>query len=406
MPRRGKRRRIAKGISRDGSGCSVRVYVGGEHEERFPLNTPIETMTAWRDAEIKRRKDRIKAGLLPAGTFAADAALYLSIVKALPEYAQRVRDIGLWVEIFGDRIRSSIQPWEIREVRDRWLTIGPKMVIKKGVSRNAPLKDRYVAIEAPLAPNTVALRMRALENLWTVLDGRKADNPVREVPEPIDRDPEPRGLPYAVVERILSTMPPSKTRARLRVMAYTGLAQVEIKGIRRRGDLDLTAGTVWVRRRRKGRGGKMAPPAVQPLNAYGIRALREFVKLDAFGDFSTSSMWQRFQAAAARAGFEGLRPYDLRHSYGTAHFSASGNILATQKALRQASPVTTQRYAAAAIAPAMLEASQRLEQLLNAQCKRRRRRPSKQGAQNRQKRGRQPGTTRNHVRNQKKGVTF
>jgi integrase len=373
MSRRGARRRIAIGISRDGSGYAVRGQVGKvPFELRFPLDTPLATMEAARTKKIQEMTARAKAGLLPRGTFAADAAQYLRAVKALPEYEQRVRDIGLWVAIFGDRARSSIQPWEIREVRDRWLTVGPKMVMRKAPGQ----KGAYVAIDTPLAPNTVCLRMRALENLWTVLDGRTATNPVREVPEPADRDPEPRGLPYNIVEFILDFMPPSKTRARLRVMAYVGLAPVEIKGIDRDRDLNLREPSVWIRRRRKGRNGKMAAPVVQPLNAYGVRAFKEFVAADAYGPFSTSALWKRFKAAVRRAdraqpslGLAALRlrPYDLRHSYGTAHFAAGRDIKATQEALRQRNAVTTSRYIAAAVAPAMREASDKLELLIRQQ---------------------------------------
>ncbi len=405
MPRRGSRRRVAKGITRDHRGYFyVRLYHGGERQVPFPPETPLEKVVAWRDDEIKKRKARTKAGLLPAGTFAADAERYLGIVTAMPEYEQRVRDIGLWVEIFGDRQRDEIESWEIRAVRDRWLTVGPKMVIKKGVSRDAPVSERYTAIEKPLAPNTVALRMRALENLYTVLDGAQAKNPVREVPEPTDRDPEPRGLPYNVVEAILGPMQPSKTRARLKVIAYVGLAQVEIKGIRRQGDLDLHAKTVTIRRRRKGRGGNMRPAAVVPLNKYGLHAFREFVKLDAFGEFSTSAMWHRFQAAAKNAGFTGLRPYDLRHSFGTQHMRANGNLVGVQLALRQASTITARRYAEAAIAPAILEASQRLEQLLDDERRPKRKRGGR--AQPTRKRERRPGTSRKSARKGQKRSTF
>lgn len=46
-----------------------------------------------------------------------------------------------------------------------------------------------------------------LENLWTVLDGLKADNPARDVPEAVEPEPISRGLPYDVVEAIVAQMP-------------------------------------------------------------------------------------------------------------------------------------------------------------------------------------------------------
>lgn len=348
MPRRGSRHRLAKNISRDASGFSVRLEVAGPPiEKRFPLDTPLEKVKEWRDDELQRRRDLKKAGTPVSGSFAADAKVYLAAVTAMPEYQQRVRDIELWCARFGERPRHGIAAVEIRTARDQWLTVGPRLVQRRlpGAARAT-----WVEVEKPLSASTVNKRLRALENLWTVLDGRKAPNPVREVPEPQEPDSAPRGLSYTVIERILGPMAPSQTRARLRVMAYTGLAQVEIGGLSP-SDLDLQRGAVVVRRRRKGRNGKMAPPALHPLTRDGIAAFKEFVHHACWGTFSVSSMWKRFQAAASRAGYRGLRPYDLRHSYATAIFHATGDLDATRGMLRQASTVTARRYAAAAIAP-------------------------------------------------------
>lgn len=348
MPRRGNRHRLAKNISRDASGISVRLEVAGPPiEKRFPLDTPLETVKTWRDDELQRRRDLKKAGTPVSGSFAADAKKYLAAVTAMSEYAQRVRDIGLWTALFGERPRSSIAAVEIRTARDRWLTVGPKLVQRR---QPGAARATWMEVATPLSASTVNKRLRALENLWTVLDGRHAPNPVREVPEPQEPDSAPRALSYAVVERILGQLQPSQTRARLKVMAYTGLSQVEISGLGP-SDLDLARGSVVVRRRRKGRHGKMAPPALHPLTRDGVAAFREFVKFGCWGAFSVSSMWKRFQAAARRAGYAGLRPYDLRHSYATAVFHATGDLAATQGMLRHRSAVTTLRYAAAAVAP-------------------------------------------------------
>lgn len=348
MPRRGNRIRVTKNVTRDLSGFSVRIWRDGRPiERRFPLTTPLAKVLAWRDDELRRRQDLKLAGKSDdtPGDFTADARRYLAAVKAMPEYDQRARDIEIWCDRFKGRMRDSIQPLDIRTARDEWLTVGPKLV-----QRCADGERWWVPVLKPLSASTVCKRLRALENMWTVLDGKKAWNPVREVPEPSEPDAAPRGLSYAVVDRILAQMAPSQTRARLRVMAYTGLAQVEIKGITP-ADVNLEGGTVLVRRRRKGRGGKMAPPALHPLTAEGVAAFRDFKALGCWGAFSTSSMWAVFQRAARAAGYTGLRPYDFRHSYGTAVFRSTGDLAATQGMLRQRSGVTTLRYVAAAIAP-------------------------------------------------------
>ena len=46
--------------------------------------------------------------------------------------------------------------------------------------------------------------------------------------------------------------------------------------------------------------------------------------LGAIGTFSTSTVWRAFARAAARVGIRGVRPYDLRHSYGTALYRVAG----------------------------------------------------------------------------------
>ena len=65
--------------------------------------------------------------------------------------------------------------------------------------------------------------------------------------------------------------------------------------------------------------------------------------------FSTSSAWMSFQRACAKLGLTGLRPYDLRHSFGTAVYAASGDLRATQQLLGHASRSTTDRYTLAAV---------------------------------------------------------
>src|SRR6266699_6267279 len=109
MARRGNRHRLAKNISRDASGISVRLEVAGPPiEKRFPLDTPLEKVKAWRDDELRRRREMRAAGTPLVGTFAADAATYLAAVTAMPEYAQRKRDIELWIALFGERPRRNI----------------------------------------------------------------------------------------------------------------------------------------------------------------------------------------------------------------------------------------------------------------------------------------------------------
>jgi hypothetical protein len=81
----------------------------------------------------------------------------------------------------------------------------------------------------------------ALYSLWTALDGNDAPNPLRDVKPPRSDDPEPRALPYEIIDGILAAMPErgkglrdqpradvSKTKARLKVQAYVGLPSKQV----------------------------------------------------------------------------------------------------------------------------------------------------------------------------------
>lgn len=353
MPRRGRRLRLATGIFKDATGLAVilpSVNAKGEpsqEEHRYPPHADVAKLKAWREDQIKKRKDRQAAGRAPAGTFAADAVTYLEAVTALPRYQQRCVDIGYWVDLFGHRRRDSIQSHEIRAVRDRWLTIGPKKVQR----RPAPgQKAVWTEIAAPLAPQTVALRMRALENLWTVLDGKKAPNPVREVPEPDQEDGKPRALSYRVVERIFRRMPPHHPMTvRLRIMAYAGLAQSELARVTE-DDIHLRQRQVWVPGRKKGRGAK---GGMVPLSPEAHAAFKALIALEAVGPFNVSTMWHFFQR---HAGYRDLTPYQLRHSFFTGVQNASKDERALVKVSRHSSLVTLRRYTEAAAHPAAVAA--------------------------------------------------
>lgn len=95
-----------------------------------------------------------------------------------------------------------------------------------------------------------------------------------------------------------------------------------------------------------------------PLTNEAVEALREFIACNAFGPFSHSSLWKTFSLArdAAlekypkdRAHLLGLRPYDLRHSFGTALYTATGDIRATQLLMGHSRVEMTHRYTLGAV---------------------------------------------------------
>lgn len=395
---------MAKGIRRHGAGWQAEVRVVGHPRavEQFPLETPPATMQAWRKG-IKRQLQTTKAY---AGTFAADARDYLRARQAMPGIRERTRHVALWVDAFGERPRASIKGWEISAIAQAWLLRGPKLVWRPWSADGDPRHGgRRVGVEMPLSASQVNKRLRALENLWTVLDGRHAPNPVRDdVTEPTEPDEEPRGLSYDVVEAILAAMPerrharvltpdavaaiqsepktsasvlarshgvsetmirkiragahaedtPALTVLRLRVIAYVGLSHGELRRVRS-DDLHLEDTPPWlfVAGRRKGAGTKGTP---QPLTREGAAALRALVAAGGLGAFSHSSMWKSFQRACGKLGLVGLRPYDLRHSFASAVLERTGNLAVTQLLMRQKHQRTTLRYGKRAVSPVLAAA--------------------------------------------------
>lgn len=394
---------LPTGLRRHGAGYQIEVRVTGHprHVQPFPAGTPIEEMVKAR-AKKKKELQRSAPARGTAGSLSADVRSCLKAHAADGERSllARARLLAFWEAEFGTRATVTIKPWEIRAVRDRWLTVGPKVVYRD---------KKRVEIAAPLSASTVNNRLRALENLFTVIYGQKADNPVREVPEAEEPEGEARGIPYDVVEAILAEMPdqryrpvvtaeqiaairsaprtvagvalakqlglsdqivsrvrtgritkpsdrdqPGLTKLRLRVMAYVGVSQEELAGIAE-GDLHLKDTEPWVRikGRKKGKGTKST---AQPLTEQGAAALQALVDAGGLGSFSTSSMRTSFLRACRKLGLHGLRPYDLRHSFATEIYAKTGDVKTAQLMMRHKDERTTQRYGKGAV-PAVLAAA-------------------------------------------------
>jgi len=378
-----KARTLPPGVRRHGAGLEATIKVRGERTYlSFDLDEPTtEIVRAIEDERARLRllmKDRPRAG-----TLTADAKTYLRLpsVKALDDYAQREQHIDEWCALLGKkRRRSSGWPQAIEAQRDRWL-IEPRLVADDGT-----------IIDGPYAAGSVNKRMRALSNLWTKLDGRRAPNPVLEVDECEEPDPEPRGLPYDVIEAILAAIPaaaigvkkdgtrtpgrgiprPAPNKARLRVIAYTGIPHKTLKLLTRASvtlfpldaDGQETGGTVLLPPRKKGKKRRRAQdkplPELLPLIPPAAAAFREFDRLNCWGPFSNSSMWKMFQRACDLLELDGLTPYDFRHSYLTAVYDETKDLRVTGKMGGHRSERTTRRYTMAAVAPHVAAAAERL----------------------------------------------
>lgn len=417
-----------KGIRRHGHGWQAEVRVTGHPRsvQQWPIDTDPAVMQDWRKKEKARLQ--LTAARASKGTFAADAKRYLDLVQDMPSFASRKRDIELWIGVFGTRPRASITRADIRLQRDRWHREGPRRIWRK--HPDGRRGGAWVDVPGPLAASTVNHRLRALSNLYTELDGRRAPNPAREVSELEEDAATDRSLPYALIEMILAAMPDhryrrklteaqtrairlalhapapnlsalarahgvsetmirkirdgkdtdrrdslSKTKARLRLMAYTGLSQAEIARLEPH-QVHIAEGWIDTGRRRKGKGVRTGK---RPLSPLGVEALRGFIDAAAFGPFSRASMAASFRrgvdkvirtlgtdpaAAAIVAQLRRLRlrPYDLRHSFVTEVLDKSGDLHATQLLTGHADLRTTLGYASRALNPALRAALERVHQ--------------------------------------------
>ena len=261
-----KRTRIAPGIYRDQWGVSATVKVDDtQREKRFPRGTALRTIRGWQDN--MRVSLRASAPRNLRSRFEADAERYLAGLRRMPSYRERERNISLWTEEFGPRRRSSITTDEIAAVLQEWERQG-------------------------YAASTLNHRRGALMHLWSTLDGPKANNPVARIPRYKEPRPEPRGLSWEDVDRILAAMPDrgqplagrtvddaSKTKARLAVIAFTGLTQSQLKQLRPQ-DISWRESAIRAPARNKGTG---TSAQVLPVNRRGLEALARFAELDCWG---------------------------------------------------------------------------------------------------------------------------
>jgi integrase len=232
----------------------------------------------------------------------------------MPTFKEREKHIALWSAEFGNRARYTIKSDEISAVLSRWLNAG-------------------------LEPSTVRNRRTAILHMWNTLDGKNGQNPVREALMPQLPDPEARAISYEQIEAILAAMPEqgqgvkgkarddaSKTKARLAVIAFTGLPHALVKKLTP-ASVNWQTGIIAVPRRQKGKGVKIRE---LPTTDRGLQALERFAELECWGKFSNSSMIKSFRRACKAANVvPAPRVYDLRHSFATEMYRQTGDPKAT-----------------------------------------------------------------------------
>lgn len=326
---------LPAGITKTSTGFRawIRLYPGkgGLRSKRYPPTATITAMKEWRaDTRSDYRKDHPTAPPVDKATLAADVIAYLKLVPTMPTIVDRTRDLKAWVKVLGMRTRLELTTNDYRVVLQEWRLTG-----KRGGT--------------PLSASSCNHRRTALLHLYHLLDGEEAPCPLRAIEPFAEPAVESRDAGLATVLAIIAAMRPSKTRARVKVLAWTGIrGNCEI-GKMQREHVDLDARQCWVPTGKKGK------PRVLTLNAHGVDAWQEFVLYQAWGKYSASSLRRSFMRGLAAvnetrerdglAPFPHIRPYDMRHTIATALRRAGADLADIQAHLGHSSPEMSQRYA-------------------------------------------------------------
>lgn len=296
-------KRVAKGIYRDSYGLRAVVNtVVGRKEKRFPADADVSQIQLWRTelagkfASLKRRRpDPLGDLRSKKGTLSADVAKYLDTVTALASWKSLRSELKAWEEVFGAKRRHQITEDMCRRVIADWRDTG----------RNVGTDDKPVW--KPFAAKTCEHRVRALRAVYHHLDGD-------DWPTPLDRihidvpPPRPVYVQPAIVARVAAKLRHAQTRARLLVLATTGVRPAELMRAEPK-DVHLKDALWWVRTAKGG----YRPPL--HLNDEMQAALKAFDKAKAWGAYDTSEHAKRLYLAGWPRD---IRPYSVRASFGMA----------------------------------------------------------------------------------------
>ena len=152
MPRKGSRKRLARGIYEDATGRAAiyRDAAGRQRERRFPPFTPLKEI---RDAIAGRKAKQRGSGRSVADRGTLDAAIntWASLEQHLASWRERRAELRAWSELYGTIRLQAISPNDVRRAMSLWAQKGlaPKTIAKVESDPGAALPsvlDRLAAL--------------------------------------------------------------------------------------------------------------------------------------------------------------------------------------------------------------------------------------------------------------------
>jgi integrase len=375
-----RRTKLAPGVYQDAYGISVIASVGTypknltSPELRFAIGTPLPTLVAaWHREKMKLMEAlEHRGGRAGRGTLAADVLAYFKTARLSPQRQQeRDHQLTWWCvdQGFGTRRRSTLTATELTQALNTL----------HGTA--ASTRNHY---------------RTALSNVFTVLDGKNAPNPFRDVPRVEEPPAARRDQPYELIEVLLAKLRDrggakgklSRTKAWLRVLAYVPVTPAQLL-LLRRSDVHWTEGAmgaISVAGREKGAGTQpkrkplFAPEALEALRAFDAAGCWDETGHVRLPKPSASSRLRTFKAAltAAVQELRVTRPdldlsrademlvKDLRHSLLTEVLRVTGNLDITAEFGDHKDKATTLRYAQGAVAGVLKTAGAQLAEAFAA----------------------------------------
>lgn len=310
-----RRRTLATGIYEDQYGRAVRWPDRGQpKEQRFGLDTPLETLTAFRKRKLQQAQP---SGLSKDGSFVRDVVRFLRTRRRMPSFKSDRAHLRSWVHRFRRLSRWLITREKIQAAIDEWAALG------------------YSPRELRHRRNILKRFFRVLnQEQATPCDGVTVPKIVRRKPRPVDASVIRDVALNLRKQEICGKLRDAKTRARFLLLTLTGVRPAQLQRALP-VDLDWTRG-VWYVDPAKGDEG-----TIVAFNEQIRAAWQVFISADAWGRYDSRS----FSKTIKRNGWpKGVRPYQLRHTVGQTLKELGVPLGGIQDHMGHASPTTTSEF--------------------------------------------------------------